>query len=138
MIFVLAGAGKFVMHGAELDAFRRYGLPVPGALVLMIGVVEVSGGLALLFGGAVVRRLAALFLASTMVGAIVVSGIGEGEVVPSLTLAPVLLVAMVWLAWSPRRAGSDVHPVNVDPLTSDSAAGGGGERSAAARASHDG
>jgi len=49
-------------------------------------------------------RLAALALAGDMVGAIVVAGIGSGNVVPSLTLAPVLLVAMIYLiAVAPRQ-----------------------------------
>ena len=43
-------------------------------------------------------RLAALILAGDMVGAIVVSGIGEGEAI-SLTLAPALLLAMAFLIW---------------------------------------
>lgn len=41
-------------------------------------------------------RLAALALAGNMLGAIVVSGLGEGEVMPSLTLAPALLGAMLF------------------------------------------
>jgi uncharacterized membrane protein YphA (DoxX/SURF4 family) len=44
-------------------------------------------------------RLAALALAADMIGAIVVSGIGEGEVLPSLTLALAMLAAMVYLLW---------------------------------------
>ena len=39
----------------------------------------------------------AVVLAVTMVVAIVSSGIGAGDVIPSLTLAPALLVAMVYL-----------------------------------------
>jgi hypothetical protein len=35
-----------------------------------------------------------------MVGAIATSGIGQGEWIPSLTLAPLLLVASVYLAWT--------------------------------------
>lgn len=44
--------------------------------------------------------LVALVLAATMLGVIFVSGIGAGEVVPSLTLAPILLAAMVLLLWA--------------------------------------
>ena len=35
-----------------------------------------------------------------MIGAIVTSGIGQGEWIPSLTLAPALLIAAVYLAWT--------------------------------------
>jgi putative oxidoreductase len=59
-------------------------------------VIEIAGGLLLLVG--LGTRLAALVLAGDMVGAIVASGIGEGEAI-SLTLAPALLVAMAYLVW---------------------------------------
>jgi hypothetical protein len=39
----------------------------------------------------------AALLAVTMIVAIVSSGIGHGDVIPSLTLAPALLVMMVYL-----------------------------------------
>ena len=41
-----------------------------------------------------------------MVGAIALSGIGHGDVVPSLTLAPVLLAATLFLLWLGDEAGS--------------------------------
>lgn len=94
IVFVAFGGGKFVDHGSELSSFRQYGLPLPEVLVYMIGALEVIGGLLLASGRWV--RPAALALAGDMVGAIVVSGIGRGEPV-SLTLAPVLLVAMIFL-----------------------------------------
>ena len=39
-------------------------------------------------------------MAGNMVAAIALSGIGEGEVLPSLTLAPLLLVGMILLIWT--------------------------------------
>jgi uncharacterized membrane protein YphA (DoxX/SURF4 family) len=56
--------------------------------------IERLGGALLLAGAG--TRIAALVLAGKMVGAIVASGIGEGEII-SLTLAPVLLVSMLVL-----------------------------------------
>jgi putative oxidoreductase len=96
-VFVAFGAGKFVNHGAELVSFKAYGLPAPEAFVVVIGVVELVCGL-LLFAGALTRP-AALVLAGDMIGAIVESGIGKGEVI-SLTLAPGELVAMLVLLWT--------------------------------------
>jgi putative oxidoreductase len=96
-IFVLFGIGKFSDHGHEVASFEAYGLPSPDALVYLIGVLEIGAGAMLLAG--LLTRLAALALAADMVGAIVVSGIGEGEAVPSLTLAPLLLLAMLFLLW---------------------------------------
>jgi len=86
---------KFVNPASELASVRLYGLPIPGALTYAIGGLEIVGGL-LLVGGVLVRG-AALALAFDMVGAIVVSGIGQGEVI-SLTLAPALLAAMILVA----------------------------------------
>jgi putative oxidoreductase len=94
VVFVAFGIGKFTQHAREVDSFRTYGLPSPDAFVTAIGVLEIGGGLMLIFG--LLVPLAALALAGDMVGAIVVSGIKEGELI-SLTLAPALLVAMLAL-----------------------------------------
>ena len=94
-IFVVFGIGKFSEHGHEVESFDSYGLPAPDAFVYAVGGLEIIGGILLLVG--LLTRLAALALAGNMAGAIVVSGIGEGEILPSLTLAPLLLVAMLYL-----------------------------------------
>jgi uncharacterized membrane protein YphA (DoxX/SURF4 family) len=100
-IFVVAGLVKFVLYGWELDAFRRFGLPAPEAFVVLAGVVETVGG-----GLLIARRYVpqtATVLAAAMAVAIVVSGIGAGDVIPSLTLAPALLAATVVLIVSSER-----------------------------------
>jgi uncharacterized membrane protein YphA (DoxX/SURF4 family) len=94
-VFVFAGLVKFVFHGWELNAFRSFGLPWPSALELFAGVLETVGGVLLALRLLVVP--VALMLAVTMAVAIVASGIGHGDVIPSLTLAPVLLLALVFL-----------------------------------------
>ncbi len=60
----------------------------------MRGSTLVIGGL--LLAARVLVRAAAVLLAGDMVGAIVFSGLARGEYI-SLTLAPVLLVAMIFL-----------------------------------------
>ncbi|MGI8716032.1 MAG: DoxX family protein [Solirubrobacteraceae bacterium] len=100
IIFVVFGIGKFVNHASELASFRLYGLPIPGVLTYAIGGLEIVGGL-LLVGGVLVRG-AAVALGVDMVGAIVFSGIGKGEVI-SLTLAPALLAAMILVSRTPSR-----------------------------------
>ncbi len=95
VIFVVAGLVKFVFHGWELHAFRSFGLPWPFALEIVAGVVEIGGGLLLLTSRGVVP--ATIVLAFTMVVAIISSGIGHGDVIPSLTLAPALLIAVLYL-----------------------------------------
>ena len=108
VIFVVFGIGKFVSHASELASFRSYGLPVPGLLVIAVGVIEIGGG-ALLISGRLVRPTA-LVLAGDMIGAIVVSGVAKGEII-SLTLAPALLTAMIVQLWAElARAGFGERP----------------------------
>lgn len=114
VVFVVFGIGKFSAHAHEVESFESYGLPAPDAFVYLIGAVEIGFGLLLIAG--LLTRLAALVLAGDMVGAIVVSGIGEGEVVPSLTLAPALLVAMLFLVWiGPGRRALDERLLSRRP-----------------------
>lgn len=96
-MFIIFGVGKFSTHASEVTSFRGYGLPSPDAFVYAIGLLELAGGVLLAAGA--LTRLAALVLMGDMVGAVAVSGIGKGEVVPSLTLAPALLVATLFLMW---------------------------------------
>lgn len=96
-VFVTFGAAKFTAHASEVESFETYGLPWPDAFVYAIGAIEVVGG-ALLFAG-FGTRVASLILAGDMIGAITVSGIGQGELI-SLTLAPALLCITVFLLWN--------------------------------------
>lgn len=97
IVFVFAGLVKFVFHHWELNAFRSFGLPWPSALEIFAGVLEMVGG-ALLLARRYVAPVAVL-LAITMVVAIGASGIGHGDVIPSLTLAPALLAGMLYLLY---------------------------------------
>jgi putative oxidoreductase len=111
-VFVAFGAGKFVNHGSELASFKTYGLPAPEVFVIVIGVIELIGGLLLVAGA--LTRPAALVLAGDMVGAIVVSGLAKGEVL-SLTLAPAELGAMLVLLWAgPGTFGLRFNPTAMD------------------------
>lgn len=95
VIFVFAGLVKFAFHHWELHAFRSFGLPWPAALEIVAGALETLGGVML-----VARRFTApvaALLAVTMIVAIASSGIGHGDVIPSLTLAPALLVATLYI-----------------------------------------
>lgn len=106
IVFVIFGIGKFTAHAGELSSFRTYGLPSPDAFVYAVGALELVAGLML--GVGALTRVAAIALAGDMAGAIAVAGIGQGEVVPSLTLAPALLAAMVFLV----LAGPGPHAVD--------------------------
>ena len=107
-VFVVFGIGKFVNHPSELASFKTYGVPAPAAFVVVIGLIELVGGLLLITG--VSTRPAAFVLAGDMIGAIIISGIAKGELI-SLTLAPAELVAMLVLLW--MGPGRNV----IDPRT---------------------
>jgi putative oxidoreductase len=95
VIFVLAGLVKFIFHHWELHAFRSFGLPWPAVLEIVAGALETVGGVLL-----IMRRFTApvaALLAVTMIVAVASSGIGHGDVIPSLTLAPALLVATLYI-----------------------------------------
>jgi uncharacterized membrane protein YphA (DoxX/SURF4 family) len=102
VIFFFAGLVKFVFHHWELNAFRSFGLPFPSALEIFAGLLEMVGGV-FLVARRCVAPVAAL-LSITMVVAIGASGIGHGDVIPSLTLAPALLIAMLYLLLSSAGA----------------------------------
>lgn len=99
VIFLVAGSVKFAAYGWELGNFRRFGLPLAPAWVVAAGAIEMVAGGLLLGRRAVVP--AALLLILTMAVAIAVSGIAHGDVVPSLTLAPALVIALLFVL---RRA----------------------------------
>jgi putative oxidoreductase len=116
LVFLGFGVAKFVNHAVEVDSFETYGLPAADTFVYAIGAIECVGGVLLIAG--VRTRLAALVLAGDMVGAIAISGIGEGEPI-SLTLAPVLLVIMIAvLCAGPGRrplSGRSSRPATAHP-----------------------
>jgi uncharacterized membrane protein YphA (DoxX/SURF4 family) len=106
LIFFFAGLVKFAFHHWELHAFRSFGLPLASVMEIVAGVVETIGGALLVARRGVVP--VTLVLAVTMLVAIGASGIGHGDVIPSLTLAPALLLAVIYLfavAMPPRVTG---------------------------------
>ncbi|WP_026910860.1 DoxX family protein [Patulibacter minatonensis] len=96
VIFVIASTPKFLAYGWERDAFVRFDLPAPGAMVLLAGVLELVGGALLIARRQVVASC--LVLSAVMLVAFVAGGILAGDEIPSLTVAPLLLVAMLWVA----------------------------------------
>lgn len=108
VVFVIAAAPKFAAYGWEVDNFRRFGLPLPGPAVLLTGVLELAGGGLLAAGRLVVP--VCVVLSGVMAVAIATSGIGAGDVVPSLTVAPALLAAMAWLLVCGRPRAAPIRP----------------------------
>jgi putative oxidoreductase len=95
--FVSVSLGKLLDHAAETSDFDRYGVPFPATAVVLVGLVELLGGLTLIVG--LGTRIAAVALAATMVGAIATAGRVEGGTF-NLGVAPALLVLMLVVLWA--------------------------------------
>jgi uncharacterized membrane protein YphA (DoxX/SURF4 family) len=102
VIFVPAGLVKFVFYHWELHAFRDFGIPASTVMEPLVGLLETVGGVLLIRGVLVVPT--AFVLAVIMLVAFVAGGIIHGSPIPSDTLAPALLVAMVYLMRAGLRA----------------------------------
>ncbi|HWD66283.1 MAG TPA: DoxX family protein [Solirubrobacteraceae bacterium] len=108
LVFIGAGLVKFVFYHWELHAFRDFGIPVASVMEPIVGVLEILGGALLL------KRMlilpAAFVLAVIMLVAFITGGLIHASPIPSDTLAPALLVSMVYLGcaelrihgWPPR------------------------------------
>lgn len=82
-LFLYAGAVKLVGAQEAVDAFRRYGFP--GWFRILIGIVEVAGGIALLIPKAALE--AASFLIVIMLGAVITELVrGDNFLLPLLVL----------------------------------------------------
>lgn len=95
LILVPAGLVKFVFYHWELHAFRNFGIPAASVMEPLVGLLETVGGVLLIRGVLVVPT--AFVLAVIMFVAFVAGGIIHGSLIPSDTLAPALLVAMIYL-----------------------------------------
>jgi len=72
-------------------------VPIPSTAVIVVGIVELVGGIALIVG--LGTRIAAAALAANMIGAIATAGRGEGGAF-NLGAAPLMLVLMVVILWA--------------------------------------
>ncbi|HZP29115.1 MAG TPA: DoxX family protein [Acidimicrobiia bacterium] len=103
VVFVSVSMGKFFDHASEAHDFDRYGVPIPATAVIVVGIVELVGGVSLVAG--LGTRVASALLAGNMVGAIATAGRVEGGAF-NLVLAPLLLVSMLVLLWAGPGAWS--------------------------------
>ena len=95
--FVAVSLGKFFEHASETHDFDRYGVPFPATAVIVVGIVELLGGVALIAG--LETRISAAALAADMVGAIATAGRVEGGTF-NLGIAPALLILMLIVLWT--------------------------------------
>lgn len=93
-LYIPVGLGKFLNHDTYVERFERWGFgAAAGEVAILVGIVEVAGGLMLLLG--VVPRLVALVLAGNMVGALVTAGRIDGGQDIWLPLVLIALLALV-------------------------------------------
>jgi putative oxidoreductase len=97
VFFVSVSLGKFFDHASEAHDFDRYGVPIPATAVILVGILELVGGIALIVG--LGTRIAAAALAADMVGAIATAGRVEGGTF-NLGVAPLMLVLMLVILWA--------------------------------------
>lgn len=92
-VFAAHGAQKLFVYGIEgvTGAFGGMGVPFPGLIGPLTGVVELAGGLALVVG--LMTRLAGLGLAVVMLGAIGFVHINAGFWAPNGVEFPLTLLA---------------------------------------------
>jgi uncharacterized membrane protein YphA (DoxX/SURF4 family) len=95
LIFIPAGLIKFAFHHWELQAFYDFGIPAAAVMEPIVGALETIGGVLLLLNRSIIPT--AFTLAVIMVVAFITGGIIHAEPIPSDTLAPALLVAMIYL-----------------------------------------
>lgn len=108
LVFVLTSIPKFPFAGrlyeVELEQFVVFGFPDSSLILILVGLVELGGGLMLILG--IGTRLAAVGLAVNMVGAIATAGVRVGGI--HLVVAPTLLAIMLFLLWAgPGAAALD-------------------------------
>lgn len=101
LVFIPAGLIKFVFYHWELRAFRDFGIPAAPVMEPIVGALETVGGVLLLTRTLIAPT--ALVLAVIMLVAFVAGGLIHASPIPSATLAPVLLAAMVYLMCTELR-----------------------------------
>ena len=124
-MFVPAGLVKFAFYHWELQAFRDFGIPAPAVMEPLVGALETVGGVLL-----IARRLivpTAFVLAVIMLVAFIAGGIIHGSPIPSDTLAPVLLAALIYLVYAGLPARRPGREVALDGIQRLGAAAGAGE-----------
>jgi uncharacterized membrane protein YphA (DoxX/SURF4 family) len=93
-IFIPAGIGKFVNHDAYITRFERWGFgPFSSQISIMVGIVELLGGIALALG--IAPRAAAVILIGNMIGAIATAGRIDGGTDIWLPLVLIVVLALI-------------------------------------------
>jgi uncharacterized membrane protein YphA (DoxX/SURF4 family) len=98
IVFLASGSSKLIDHSAAIADFERWGLPVPSALTIGVGIFELCAA-ALLMANVATRRVA-LLLAGEMAAAFAIAGRIDGGI--QLVVPPAVAALCLVLAWASR------------------------------------
>jgi len=104
IMFILAGFSKLTAIGATAGWFGSIGLPAPTAVAVLVGVLELVGGLAILVGFK--TRIAALVLAIFTVAATLIAHTNLADQVQQLFFMKNLAVTGGFLVLAAAGAGA--------------------------------
>jgi len=98
-IFVQSCWGKLHNLPQVVEFFKTLGIPAPSLQAPFVAGVEFAGGLLLLVG--LLTRLSALFLAGTMVVAILTAKLPDVHTIGGFANLPEVsfLILLLWLVW---------------------------------------
>src|SRR5262245_58843597 len=93
-VYIPIGLGKWVNHDEYVERFERWGFgAASGELAVLVGILEVVGGLMLLLGGG--PRRVAVALTGNMIGALATAGRVDGGQDIWLPIVLIVLLAAV-------------------------------------------
>jgi putative oxidoreductase len=104
IMFILAGFGKLTAIGATAGWFGSIGLPAPTIVAVVVGLVELLGGIAILIGFQ--TRLAAIVLAVFTLAATAIAHLDFADQIQLLMLQKNLGVAGGFLILAAVGAGA--------------------------------
>jgi putative oxidoreductase len=104
VIFLLSGFGKLTNIAGTASYFASYSLPMPTATAVIVGLIELLGGLAVLLGFK--TRIAAWVLAIFSVATALVAHTDFGDQMQMINFMKNLAIAGGFLALAVEGAGS--------------------------------
>lgn len=104
LMFIVAGYGKLTAIAGTAGWFGSLGLPAPTVVAVLVGLLELVGGLAILVGYQ--TRIAALVLAAFTIGATLIAHTDLADQVQQLFFLKNLAITGGFLALAASGAGA--------------------------------
>ena len=104
IIFIMSGFGKLTDIAGTASYFANYGLPMPSATAVIVGLIELLGGLAVLIGFK--TRIAAWVLAIFSVATALVAHTDFSDQMQMINFLKNLAMAGGFLALAVQGSGS--------------------------------